>query len=209
MNISLEFIYSANGVFFSLLFISLSIWVVSLIIYRGLRNVFLKTRGLDDLMDRLEAELEQNGAQSARAVCEEDGGVYTTLFTTAMDNAQRSKVAARDAIAHEIEQFIYPALTTTLPWILFVAKVAPMVGLLGTVAGMIAAFGDIADAGAKVDPSVLARSIGMALFTTFEGLVIAIMALSWYTYFRQGVQTCERELQRGAQVALEWLPRLK
>jgi biopolymer transport protein ExbB len=82
-----------------------------------------------------------------------------------------------------------------------------MVGLLGTVSGMIKAFSKIAG-NTKVDPSALAGDIGMALFTTAEGLIIAIPLIFAYSLFRERVNRFELDLQRAAQAALNLLPAL-
>jgi biopolymer transport protein ExbB len=100
---------------------------------------------------------------------------------------------------------IVPELNFLLPLMLVLAKLAPMVGLLGTVSGMIMAFNKIAGA-TKVDPSALANDIGMALFTTAEGLIIAIPLVFAYSMFRERVNRFELDLQRAAQEALTLLP---
>jgi biopolymer transport protein ExbB len=64
-----------------------------------------------------------------------------------------------------------------------VAQAAPMLGLFGTVFGMIAAFGTLAD-NASADPSALAGSISVALLTTMWGLVVAILSLFAYFFFK-------------------------
>ena len=69
-------------------------------------------------------------------------------------------------------------------WMLFLSNVAPMLGLFGTVSGMIAAFNEIVRLGAKVTPKDLAGGISSALVTTFLGLLVAIPALAAYQYFR-------------------------
>ena len=64
-----------------------------------------------------------------------------------------------------------------------VAQLAPLLGLFGTVLGMIEAFQSLQDAGAQVDPSILAGGIWVALLTTAVGLVVAMPAaliLAWF-----------------------------
>jgi biopolymer transport protein ExbB len=65
-------------------------------------------------------------------------------------------------------------------------QVAPMIGLFGTVYGMIVAFQTVASSGGAADPVLLAGGIGTALVTTFWGLLIAIPALSAYAVVRNG-----------------------
>jgi biopolymer transport protein ExbB len=122
-----------------------------------------------------------------------------------MDASPQGKMAVRNAMDDKIELEIVPDLDFLLSWILALAKLAPMVGLLGTVWGMINAFGKIAGA-VKVNPSDLAGDIGMALFTTAEGLLIAIPLIFAYTMFRDRVNRFEVDLQRAARAALRLYP---
>jgi biopolymer transport protein ExbB len=72
-------------------------------------------------------------------------------------------------------------------------QVAPMIGLFGTVYGMIVAFFTIAQAGGTADPVALAGGIGTALVTTFWGLLIAIPALSTYAVVRNRIDAAGAE----------------
>ena len=76
-------------------------------------------------------------------------------------------------------------------------QVSPMIGLFGTVYGMILAFGAIVAAGGSADPVALAGGIGTALTTTFWGLVVAIPALSGYAIIRNKIDelTVEATIQ--------------
>jgi biopolymer transport protein ExbB len=73
-----------------------------------------------------------------------------------------------------------------------------MIGLFGTVYGMIVAFQTIAASGGAADPAMLAGGIGTALVTTFWGLVIAIPALAAYATLRNGVDAASREAEDAA-----------
>jgi len=68
-------------------------------------------------------------------------------------------------------------LRSLLPWLDTIAHIAPMLGLLGTVVGMIKAFKSLSDAGAQVDITLLSTGIWEALLTTAIGLVISVVAL--------------------------------
>lgn len=74
-------------------------------------------------------------------------------------------------------------------------QVAPMIGLFGTVYGMIVAFGSIVASGGNADPVALAGGIGTALVTTFWGLLVAIPALSGYAVLRNRVDALEGEAE--------------
>jgi biopolymer transport protein ExbB len=77
-----------------------------------------------------------------------------------------------------------------------IANVAPLLGFLGTVAGMISAFGAIAEAG-QVDATLVAGGIKIALITTAAGLIIAIPVNVAYNFFVTRIDTLIREMEEG------------
>lgn len=90
--------------------------------------------------------------------------------------------ALRETAATEAKRILAEA-RTGLRFLELTATVAPLLGLLGTVLGMIAAFQTLQDAGARADPSALAGGIWEALLTTAAGMAVAIpaaVALSWF-----------------------------
>lgn len=201
-------IITANGVVFSIVFLSLSFAGVGLVVWRILSNISAKT-DVDKFIEQIEAQLASGGGQSVLDLCErqavETKQMVPKLFHAALTDGVRGKVAARDAMADCIEIEIMPSLHSLLPHILLLAKISPMIGLLGTVSGMIGAFETIASA-TKVDPGALADDIGMALFTTAEGLIIAIPLIFAYTLFKERVHRFELDLARASQAAMKMLP---
>lgn len=89
------------------------------------------------------------------------------------------------------------ALETYIRSLEVVANISPLIGLLGTVIGMIKAFGRLEEAGARVDPSQLAGGIWEALLTTAFGLIVAIPALGAVHYFERKIEGV-RALMRDA-----------
>ena len=86
-----------------------------------------------------------------------------------------------------------------------IGNVAPMIGLFGTVYGMILAFGEIVASGGTPDPVGLAAGIGTALTTTFWGLVVAIPALAGYAFVRNKVEVLTVESSRRAEAIVNTL----
>ena len=201
---SLQHIIQANGPVFLIIFGLLSLASLTVIIWRLWLNV-TATTNLADFITRLEERLTQEGRTGALELCEEEPGVVPKVFTTALQTCDQGRVATRNAIANLVELEIIPQLNFLLPLMVVFAKLAPMIGLLGTVSGMIMAFSKIAGA-TKVNPSDLAGDIGMALFTTAVGLIIAIPLIFAYSMFRERVRRFELDLQRAAQAALNLLP---
>ena len=86
-------------------------------------------------------------------------------------------------------------MTQKLSYLADVAVISPMVGLLGTVLGMIQAFNVIAFQTGAVKPILLAGGISKAMVTTATGLIIAIPAMIFYSYFRGKVQNITSQLE--------------
>jgi len=204
---TLRQIVVANGPWFTTIFIVLSLASVTVVVWRIWLNHNART-DLGDFVERLREELSTGGPPAALELCEDEPGIVPKLFATALQSCEQGKVATRNAMVNLIELEILPDLNYLLPVVLVFTKLAPMLGLLGTVWGMILAFGKIAGA-TKVNPSDLANDIGMALYTTAEGLLIAIPLIFAYAMFRQRVNRFELELQRAAQTALNLLPLMR
>lgn len=81
-----------------------------------------------------------------------------------------------------------------IEYLSLIANISTMLGLLGTVAGMIQSFDTIAKTGGFAKPAELAGGIAMALITTYEGLVVAIPALVVYVYFRNRIEELAGEV---------------
>ncbi|MEM1027342.1 MAG: MotA/TolQ/ExbB proton channel family protein, partial [Planctomycetota bacterium] len=89
-------------------------------------------------------------------------------------------------------------------------NIAPMMGLFGTVYGMIVAFQALVDAGGGADPVELAAGISTALVTTFWGLVVAIPALASYAVVRNKIDAITAEgLVQAEQLIKPFRPRRK
>jgi biopolymer transport protein ExbB len=86
-----------------------------------------------------------------------------------------------------------------------VANVAPMMGFLGTVAGMITAFGAVAEAG-QIEASLVAGGIKVALITTAAGLTIAIPVNIAYNFFVSRIDLLILDMERGAEAVMDMQP---
>ncbi|MBT3198533.1 MAG: MotA/TolQ/ExbB proton channel family protein [Phycisphaerales bacterium] len=86
-----------------------------------------------------------------------------------------------------------------IEWLNLIGNISPMLGLLGTVWGMILAFQELAASGGTADPADLADSIGIALVTTLLGLAIAIPSLAVYAVMRNRVDALTSEAMVAGQ----------
>ncbi len=101
-------------------------------------------------------------------------------------DATRPEDLGRNAVEDSVADFIVNETRKQMAWVNYiglVAQAAPMLGLLGTVIGMVQAFGKLAETG-SADPAQLAGSISVALLTTMWGLITAIPAVIMYFVFK-------------------------
>ena len=136
-----------------------------------------------ELVDELEALLEEEEYQEALELCEAEPNFLTNSLAAGLPRLNEGYPKMKEAM--EAQAGIEAVkLQQKVGWMLFLSNVAPMLGLFGTVTGMIMAFNTIVELGAKVTPADLAGGISAALVTTFLGLLVAIPALASYQYFR-------------------------
>jgi len=126
-----------------------------------------------------EGELDQS---NALALCEENGSPVASVFAAAIRKWGRPAVEVEQAILDSGER-VANGLRRYLRVLNGISTVSPLLGLLGTVFGMISSFNSIAAAAAMGKPEMLAGGIAEALITTATGLVIAIPALIAYLLF--------------------------
>lgn len=133
-----------------------------------------------------EAQIEIAGAKGVMA---EPVAVAITGLASGLDPAQVRADCVRVA-ADRIE-----ALRGWMRPLEVIASLAPLLGLFGTVLGMIAAFAALEAAGNQVDPSILSGGIWEALLTTAVGLAVAIPTVVMVNWFERRIERCEHRLE--------------
>jgi biopolymer transport protein ExbB len=137
-------------------------------------------------------------ADTALKLCEKNGSSIAAVFAHGVRKWGRPSVEVEQAIIDGGERQV-GQLRRHLRVLNGVATVTPLLGLLGTVVGMIQAFNDIATAGAMGNANQLAAGIAMALLTTAFGLAIAIPSLIMYMYLCGRVEALVMEMDELAQ----------
>lgn len=127
-------------------------------------------------------EQQQLDRDEALALCEENGSPIAELFSAALRKWNRPAVEVEQAILDAGER-VTSQLRKYLRLFNAISNLTPLLGLLGTVLGMIEAFNTIAQADAMGRPELLAGGIGAALLTTAAGLCVAIPAYAAYAFF--------------------------
>lgn len=124
----------------------------------------------------------------ARRLCEDKPSPLSSVMLATLEAIRNAPKANAELIAkvaeaegaRQAEQ-----IQGRTQWLLDIATIAPMVGLLGTVFGMLQAFGAVASDVAAAKPTLLAAGVSKAIVTTIFGLLVAIPAMAFYAYFRR------------------------
>jgi biopolymer transport protein ExbB len=135
----------------------------------------------DGLINRLKLALQKGHHEEALAICESHPSPITNLMKVGIEHRHYPKQAIREAIL-DAASLETPKLERYLNSLGTIANIAPLLGLLGTVTGNIAAFGVIGGFGAMGDPRLLAKGIAEALLTTAAGIIVALPTVIFYNY---------------------------
>ena len=169
--------------------------------FLSLHRATIDTR---EFMDTMRTVLRQNRIQDAIEICDETEGPIARITKAGILKHNRSKEDIREAI-EDAGHLEIPRLERYMSALATCANIAPLLGLLGTVAGMIKAFAQIQYKQGQVNPSDLAEGISNALVTTAAGLTVAIPALVVYNYFVTRVDNMIVEMEISSSELVELL----
>ncbi len=130
----------------------------------------------DQFLDSLDADLRQGNFDAVVQACDADQRAIPMLISMGLRNRQLGFTKVKQLLTERFERDVIADLNINISWITTVIKTAPMLGLFGTVVGMIGAFATLASA-QSIEPTKLAKDINVALYTTAIGLCIAIPLL--------------------------------
>ncbi len=140
----------------------------------------LATSNTKKLLVKVEQALESGGVEAAKDVCRKTRGPVASIFYQGLDRFDHGiDMVEKSIISYGGVQT--GLLEKGLSWIALFIALAPMLGFLGTVVGMIVAFDAIEIAG-DISPSLVAGGIKVALITTVGGLLVAIILQFFYNY---------------------------
>lgn len=149
--------------------------VIERIIYLNLATV-----NTGKLLEEVESSLEKGGPEAAKSVCRNTRGPVASIFYQGIDRLDEGlDVVEKSIVSYGAVQT--GRLESGLSWIALFISLAPMLGFLGTVVGMILAF-DAISVAENVSASVVAVGMKVALLTTVAGLIVAIVLQVFYNY---------------------------
>ena len=145
-----------------------------IVVWRRLAQIRFKSEDQqNEFVDQVLDATSAGDFESAAELCQDDPRIVPQLISLAIDNRDLGYSKVKQLVADRFQRDILSEMEYRITWVVTMIKSAPMLGLLGTVLGMMAAFGKLAGS-QKVDATHLAGDISLALVTTFVGLTIAI-----------------------------------
>lgn len=140
----------------------------------------LSTTNTQKLLNQVETELASGGITAAKEVCKNTKGPVASIFYQGLDRHDEGLEVVEKSIV-SYGSVLMGRLESGLSWISLFIALAPMLGFMGTVIGMIKAFDDISRAG-DISATIVADGIKVALLTTVFGLITAIILQLFYNY---------------------------
>ena len=180
MEVIYDVLEVADKVIYAMLAVTalFGVFTVIMVTRRIAQKRFSRAAQADSFLEEVRDNLRAGNTEAVVTLCDSPGNwskAVPNLVYLAIENLDRPPNKIRRLLAERFETEVLADLEYRAGWIATVIKSAPMLGLLGTVVGMINAFRTIAGSGAGgVKPEALADDIGVALFTTAIGLTVAI-----------------------------------
>ena len=196
----LDFLHSGGFAMYILLVMSIvSVGIVLERIFFFMRQHSDPAQLLKDIGDRV----AKDDMKGAIAVCDRNRGMLPKILQFGLYRHEKSRADISDALSIALLEQLN-TLEANLSIIGTVAVIAPFVGLFGTVLGIIRAFQDIALKGNST-PAVVAAGVSEALVTTAAGLLVAVLAVVFFNYFKSRIKAYNQEMIVAANKLAEML----
>ena len=173
--------------------LGLLLWGIGIIVFKALT---LRRRRVinPQVVAHVEQLLIDRNVTDATVYCKQNAVPMTRILLSGIINYEKSEAELKE-ILEEAGRQEMPAIRSHLTALGTIASVAPLLGLLGTVIGMISVFATISQA-SSINPSMLAGGISEALVTTAVGMVIAVPTLAFHNFFNNRLQHLVVEMER-------------
>jgi biopolymer transport protein ExbB len=163
----------------------------------------LASTNTEKLLKKVEDALDEGGVEAAKDICRDTRGPVASIFYQGLDRIDEGiDVVEKSVIAYGSVQM--GLLERNLSWISLFIAIAPMLGFMGTVIGMIDAFDKIQIAG-DVSPALVAGGIKIALITTVSGLIVAIILQIFYNYLVSKIDSIVNKMEDASITLIDLL----
>ena len=151
------------------------------------------TTNTNKLLASIEDALNSGGVDAAKEVCRNTSGPVASIFYQGLERADEGiDMVEKSVVAYGGVQM--GLLEKGLSWVSLFIALAPMLGFMGTVIGMISAF-DAIEAQNNISPAIVAGGIKVALLTTVFGLIVAMILQVFYNYIQSKVESIVNSME--------------
>lgn len=167
----------------------------------------MATTNTKKLTADVESALQSGGVEAAKEVCRNTKGPVASIFYQGLERSNEGiDMAEKSIVAYGGVQM--GQLEKNVSWVSLFIAIAPMLGFMGTVIGMIQAFDKISAAGG-LDASLIAGDIKVALLTTVFGLIVAIILQVFYNYIIAKIDAIVNDMEDASISLIDILSRYK
>jgi biopolymer transport protein ExbB len=150
------------------------------------------------LVEKLETAIKEKKFQEAYDACRDNESYLARLVRTGIANLPNGRPEAKEAM-NAITEEIVTGMEQRISYLAIIGQLGPMIGLVGTIWGMIMSFQEIATAaGSQPKPEKVAEGISTALFITLEGVSLAVPAIFFFAFFRNRIAVLTMEATKVA-----------
>ena len=167
----------------------------------------MATTNTEKLVNDVEEAMGTGGVEAAKELCRNTKGPVASIFYQGLDRMDEGVDAAEKAVV-SYGGVQMGLLEKNVSWLSLFIALAPMLGFMGTVIGMISAFDSIEAAG-DISPAVVAGGIKVALLTTVFGLVVAIILQIFYNYIISKIDSIVNNMEDASIKLVDLLIRNK
>ena len=198
------FDFAGYAIYAVMFFIALwGAFCIVMVVSRVRQKQFTSEEQQSAFLEAIEDPLSRGDYDAANELCDGDRRATCQLSQMAIANRKMGYNRVKQLLVDRFQRDVLQDLEYRLSWVYTVIKAAPMIGLLGTVLGMMKAFAKLAVGGASVDVSKLALDIQFALITTALGLSIAIPLVLGTAYINVQIKKMEDLVGYGLNQFLE------
>ena len=150
------------------------------------------------LVEKLDTAIKDRKFQEAYDACRDNDSFLARVVRTGVANLPNGRAEAKEAM-HDVTEEIVTGMEARISYLAIIGTLGPMIGLVGTIWGMIMSFQVIATAqGAQAKPAEIAEGISTALFITLEGVSLAVPAIYFHALFRNRIAKITMETTKVA-----------
>lgn len=151
------------------------------------------------LVEKLDVAIKDRKFQEAYDACRDNDSFLARVVRTGVANLPNGRAEAKEAM-HNVTEEIVTGMEARISYLAIIGTLGPMIGLVGTIWGMIMSFQVIATTqGAQAKPAEIAEGISTALFITLEGVSLAVPAIYFHALFRNRIAKMAMETTKVAE----------